>query len=125
MKKSDSLYVLEEISYFSSDPFTLFDLDLPINSYMIECTNTHNFEGENCVATITVEHTLGYDMKLFGYDMILFISYMILFFSIFKFQELSVMLVASLINFGVKNQVPQIVFQLVAGDLMFIFSGVY
>ena len=40
---------------------------------MIECINTRNFEeGENCVATISVEHNIGYDMNLFGYDMILF-----------------------------------------------------
>ena len=51
---------------------------------------------------------------------------MILFGSSFKFQELlvmlSVMLVASLINFGVKNQVPQVFFKLVAGDLMLVSS---
>ena len=70
-----------------SDPFTRIDLDLPRNSYMIECTNTQSFveEGENCASTIWVEHleplfhTLGYDMKILGY-------YMILFGSCFKFQ---------------------------------------
>ena len=54
----------------------------------------------------------------FGYDMMLFISDMILFGSIFKIQESSVMLVASLINFGVKNQVPQVSFNVVDGDLI-------
>ena len=82
---------------------------------MIECTNTQSFEeGENCASTISVEHTLGSDMNLFGYDMILFESDLILFGSGFKFQELSVMLVPSLINFGVKNQVPQVSFKIVA-----------
>ena len=38
------------------------------------------------------------------------------------FQELPVMLVAILINFGVKNQVPQISSKPVAGDLMLVFS---
>ena len=88
---------MEEISYFRSDPFTLFDLEIPANSYMIECTNTHNFveEGEKCASIISVGnleplfHTLGYDMTLFG--------------SIFKFQEPPVMLIVVLIYFGVKN----------------------
>ena len=66
-------------------------------------------------------HTLGCDMKLFGYDMILFLFDMILFFSSFKFQEPSFMLVAGLTNFGVTNQVPQVSFKLVAGDLMLVF----
>ena len=39
-------------------------------------------------------------MKLFGSDIILFVS-------IFNFQELLIMLVAVLIKFGVKNQVPK------------------
>ena len=67
-----------------------------------------------------MEHTLGYDMKLFGYYMTLFGYDMILFFSIFKFQEISVKLLDSLINFGVTNQVPQVSFKLVVGDLMLV-----
>ena len=97
---------------------------------MFACTNIQNFveKGEDCVSTISVGnleplfHTLGYDMNLFGYDMILFESDMISFGLIFKFQELPVMLVAVLINFGVKNQVPQVSFKLVAGDLMLVSS---
>ena len=106
--KINALYFLEEISYFRIDPFTLLDIDLPANSYMIACTNTQNFveEGENCASTILVGslgplfHTIGSNMILFGSDMNLFGS-------IFKFQELPVMLIAVLINPGVKNQVPQ------------------
>ena len=60
-------------------------------------------------------HTLGSDMKLFGSDMILFGSG-------FKFQEISVMLVSSLINFGVTNQVLQVSFKLDDGNLMLVFS---
>ena len=56
-------------------------------------------------------HILGYDMNLFG-------SYMLFFGSVFRFQELSVMLVASLTNFGVKNQVSQVSFKIVIGNLM-------
>ena len=87
---------------------------------MIECTNTRSFEKENCASTISVKHldllhTIGYDMNLFGY-------YMILFGSIFKFQEPLVMLVDVLINFGVKNQLPQVSFKIVARDLMSVFS---
>ena len=115
--------ILEIISYFRSDPFTLIYLDLPANSYMIACTNTQNFveEGENCASTISVGHleplfhTIGYYMNLFGY-------YMTLFGLIFKFQEPPIMLVAVLINFGVKNQVPQVSFKIVVGDLMSFFS---
>ena len=86
------------------------------NYYMIECTNTQSFEeGEKCASTISVEHTLGSDMNLFG-------SILILFGSSFKFQEPTVMLVAVLINFGVKNQVPKVSFKIVVGDLMLVFS---
>ena len=67
------LDILKEISDFRSDPFTLFDLDLPPNSYMIPCTNIQNFEErENRASTVLVDHTFGSDMNLFGYDMILF-----------------------------------------------------
>ena len=75
---TNTLDVLEEISDFRSDSFTLIDLELPGNSYLIECTNTQDFqEGENCASTISVEHTLGSDMNLFGYDMILFGYYLV------------------------------------------------
>ena len=64
---SNYLDILEIISYCRSDPFTLIDLDIPTNSYMISCTNTQGFEEEeNYASIISVEHTLGYDMKLFG-----------------------------------------------------------
>ena len=73
VKISNALYILEIISDCRSDPFTLIDLDLPVNSYMIACTNFQNFEeGENCASTILVELTLGSDMDLFRFDMILF-----------------------------------------------------
>ena len=79
------LDILERISDLSSDPFTLFDLELPIKSHVIACTNIHNFveNGENCASTISMEHTLGYDMNLFVSDMILFGYYIILLGSIF------------------------------------------
>ena len=60
-------------------------------------------------------HTLGSDMTLFGYDMTLFGSN-------FKFQKPPDMLVSILINFGAKNQVPQVSFKIVDGDLMLVFS---
>ena len=59
-------------------------------------------------------------MNLFGYY--LFGYGLILFGSNFKFQELPVMLVAVLINFGVKNQVPKVSFKIVVGDLMSVLS---
>ena len=113
------LDILEIISYFRSDPFTLIEIELPANSYMIACTDTQGFEeGENCASTISVEHTLGSDMEFIGSDMILFGYDLILLGSSFQFQELPVLLVAGLINFGVKNQVPQFPFEVVVGDLM-------
>ena len=65
-----------------------------------------------------MEHSLGSDMNLFGTKLI----YMIIFVSGFKFQEISVMLVAALINFGLKKQVPQVSFKIVAGDLISLQS---
>ena len=67
-------------------------------------------------------HTFGSDMKLFISDMISFISDLILTGSIFRFQELSVLLEATLTNFGVKNQVLQFFFKFVAGDLVLVSS---
>ena len=61
-------------------------------------------------------------MELFGSDIILFRSYMIILGSIFQVHELSVLLVASFINFGVTNQVPQVSFKIVAGDLISLES---
>ena len=117
------LDILEIISDFRSDPFTLFDLELPATFYMIACTNIQNFveKGEDCASTILVGHlepllhTLEYDMNLFGYDTILFGLG-------FKFQEPSIMLVAGLINFGVTNQVLEVFFKLFVGDLMLVSS---
>ena len=116
MQISNRMNILEIISYYRSDPFTLINLYLPINSYRIASTKNQNFEeGENRAYTILVDHTFGPDMNLFGSDMILFGSS-------FKLQEPSVMLVSGLINFGVTNQVPQVSFKLAAGDLMLVSS---
>ena len=54
VQKSDTLDVLEEISDFRSDTFTLIDLVLPSNSYMISCTDTQSFveEGEHSASPI-------------------------------------------------------------------------
>ena len=59
---------------------------------------------------------LGSDMKLFGSHMILSRSDMILLGS--SVQEILVLLVVVLINFGVKNQVPQISFKNFVWDLI-------
>ena len=40
----------------------------------------------------------------------------------FKFQEPPVILILVLINFGVKNQVPQVSFKIVVGDSMLVLS---
>ena len=64
-------------------------------------------------------HSFGFVVKLFRSDLH---SDMILFFSYFKIQELSAMLVASLTNSGVKNQVPQFLFKTTDGDLLLVSS---
>ena len=58
-------------------------------------------------------------MNLFRSNLI---SDLILFGSNFKIQELSVMLVASLTNFSVKNQVSQFFLKIAAGDLVLVSS---
>ena len=114
VQKGNTLDILEGISYFRIYPFTLIDLELPLNSYMIACTNTQSFveEGENCASTILVEHLEPLFHNL-GSDMTIFCSN-------FKFQEPLVMLVVVLIKFGVKNQVPQVSFKVAAGDSMLL-----
>ena len=61
-----------------------------------------------CIYHLDGAH-LGSDMILFGSDQILLGS---------KVQEISVLLVAVLINFGVKNQVLQVSLKIVDVDLM-------
>ena len=74
---SNTMDILKIISDCRSDPLTLIYLELPVNSYMIACTNFQNFEeGENCASTISAEHTLGSDMNLFESDIILFGSHL-------------------------------------------------
>ena len=63
-------------------------------------------------------HSFGSILNLFRSDLLFD---MILFGSYFKIQKLSVMLVAALTNFGVKNQVPQF-FNFAAGDLVLVSS---
>ena len=63
--------------------------------------------------------SFGSIVNLFISDLL---SDMVLFGSNFKIQELSVMLVAALTNFGVKNQVPQFFFKFSAGDLVLVSS---
>ena len=92
---------MEEISYFWIDPFTLFYLELPTNSYMIACTDTQGFEeGENCALPSRWSTLLDLIWNLL--DLILLGS---------RDQEISVPLVFVLINFGVKKQVQKISFK--------------
>ena len=60
-------------------------------------------------------------MNLIGSDMILFGSDLIFLGSKFQVHKPSVLLVAVLIN-GVKKQVPQFLFKIVAGDSMSVSS---
>ena len=102
---SNTMDIMEIISYYRSDPFTLINLELPVNSYRIACTKNQNFEeGENCASTISVEHGFGYDINLFGFDLF---SDLIIFVSGFNIQDISILLITDFINFGVTNQPPQ------------------
>ena len=108
------------VSYYRIYPFTLINIELLVNSYKIACTKNQNFEeGENCASTVTVEQSFGSDMDLFGsnlfYDLIIYGSG-------FNIQELTVLLVTGFINFGVTNQVPQVSFKIVDGDLISLLS---
>ena len=58
-------------------------------------------------------------MNLFRSDLL---SDLILFSLDFKIQDLSVMLVATLTNSGVKNQVPHFLFKTADGDLVLVSS---
>ena len=60
VKVSNYLDILEIISYFRSDPFTLIDLELPGNSYMIECTNTQSFEEGEKMCIYHLSGALGF-----------------------------------------------------------------
>ena len=62
-------------------------------------------------------HTFRYDMNIFGYNMILFVSDMIFLGSIFQIHNLSVLPIAFVMN-SVKEQVPQVSYKTVAGDLI-------
>ena len=122
VKICDTLDILEEISYYQSDPFTPHDLDLPANSCTIACTKIQNFEDEeNCASTVLVDHTIGYYMNLIVSDMILFRYDLIFLGLIFQIHNLLVLLVVVLIN-GVKKQVPQVSFKIVARDLISFHS---
>ena len=118
VKICNTLGILKKILDYNRDQFSTHDLYLPSNSCRIVCTKIQNFEEEeNSAFTVSVDHTFGYDMKLIGYDMILFRSDIIFLFLIYKIHNLSVLLVAVLINF-VKKQVSQVSFKTVARDLI-------
>ena len=112
--------ILEIISYYRSDPFTLINIYLPVNSYKIACTKNQNFEeGENCASNISVEHSFGSNMKIFGYDLF---SDLIICDSSYKIQDISVLLITGFTNFGVTNQAPQVSFNFVVEDSMLVLS---
>ena len=78
VKICDTLDILEEISYYQSDPFIPHDLVFLANFCRIACTEIQNFEEEeNCASTVSVDHNFGSDMNLIGYYVILFGSDMI------------------------------------------------
>ena len=64
-------------------------------------------------------HSFGSVLNLFRSDLL---SDLILFASYIKIQEISFMLVATLTNSGVKNQVLQVFFKIVVGDLVLVYS---
>ena len=118
MQICDTLDILEEISDFQSDPFAPHDLVFPANSCSIACTKIQNFEEEESRAsTVSVNHLFEYDINLIGSDMILFRSDIIFIFLIYQIHNLSVLLVAVLIN-DVKKQVLQVSYKTATRDLI-------
>ena len=112
-----TLDILEEISDYQSDPFTPHDLVFPANSYRIACTKIQNFEEESCGSTVLVNHLFESNINLIGSDMILFRFDLIFLGLIYQIHNISVPLVAVLIN-GVKKQVLQVSYKTTAGDLI-------
>ena len=94
----NTLDIFEKISDYKSDTITPHDLDLPVKSCRIACTKIQNFEEENYASIISVDHFFESDIKIIGYDMILFRSVLIFLGLIFQIHNLSVLLVAILIN---------------------------
>ena len=74
---------------------------------------------KTAVGNLISFHSFGSDMNPFISDLIFDL---ILFVSNFKIQELSIILVVALTNFGVKNQVPQFFLKIVVGDLVLVSS---
>ena len=88
--------ILEIISYYKSDPFTLINLELLVNSYGITCTVNQNFEErENCASIVSMEQSFGSDMNIFGSNLF---SDLIICDSGFKVQDLSILLITGFIN---------------------------
>ena len=57
VKICNNLDILEKISDYKGDQFSLHDLDLPANSCRIACTKIQNFEEEErCASTVLVDH---------------------------------------------------------------------
>ena len=78
----------------------------------------HNFEEEeSCASTVSVNHLFESDINLIGSEMILFRYDLIFLHLIYQIHNISVLLVAVLIN-SVKKQVPQVSYKTVAGDLI-------
>ena len=91
------------------------DLNLPANSCRIACTKIQNFEEEeSCASTVSIDNLFGYDMNLIESDLIFLCS-------IFQIDNISVLLVAVLIN-SVKKQVLQVSFETAAGDFISVHS---
>ena len=65
VKICDTLDILEEISYYQSDPFAPHDLYFLANSCRIACTKIRNFEEEeSCASTVSVNHLFESDINL-------------------------------------------------------------
>ena len=71
--RNEILDVMEEISDLVSDPLTLKDPILPVNSWLITCTNTQSLPegGENCAYVTSMDH-LGLLFHIIGASLTLF-----------------------------------------------------
>ena len=100
-----------------SDPFTVIDLVLSANSYLIACTNSQIFieQGENCASAISLTQLepmfliTRYDINLFFLNL--------------NIRGRSIMIGIYLTSIGEKNQVLQVSFEnYVARDFISVSS---
>ena len=99
-------------------PWSIFS-----SKFLQDCMhqNLEFWRRRKLASIVSVNHLFESDIKLIGFDMILFRYDMIFLILIFQIHNLSILLLAVLIN-NVKKQVPQVSYKTVVGDLISFHS---